>query len=255
MAESETAPTTGRRKRVKYARRLIDYARAYGYSDDRTIKNWVATGKDNGELPPLDSPELMADWWKRHHHNRPLPASLCGLGQLELAPVSAPPTAPAETTQPAPPSPMTSGKSFPEQVAELRRVLDRSLAELQAVTAETCPPDVTDREAWARGRSARMEIARKNYQGSFDVLRKAENDLVEWERQHEVLVPRSEVAEEVSRIFRAIHAGVKRLLRKVRPALHGLPDAAADQLWDAETRACFDSLLRSQFADVCNPDS
>ena len=233
---------------MKFTRTLIDYARAYGYTDDRTIKNWVKVGKDNGDLPPLDQPEQMAEWWQRNHHGRPLPRGLRGLEQMELAPTPPPETAPP----PSPPAPIARAASelhsFPEQVCALRAELSRALSEVQSITAETCPTDSPDPVAWARGRSARLEIAQRNYKGTFDILRKAENDLVEWQEKHARLVDKSEVSSEVTRIFGAIHKAVKRLLRKVRPALHGLTDSAADALWDAETRACFDSLTRSEFA-------
>lgn len=247
MEESESSKSK-RRPRVKFTRTLIDYARGYGYTDDRTIKNWVKVGKDNGDLPPLDQPEQMAEWWQRNHHGRPLPKGLRGLEQMELAPTPAPAAAPPPPSAFLPPADAGEIHSFPEQVAALRLELSRGLSEVQRIQKEECPAAPPDAIAWARGRSARLEIAQRNYKGTFDILRKAENDLVEWQKKHDRLVDKSEVSSEVTRIFGAIHKAVKRLLRKVRPALHGLTDSAADALWDTETRACFDSLTRSEFS-------
>ena len=232
---------------MKFQRKLREYAAAFGYTDDRTIKNWLRVGKDNGDIPPLDSPELMPDWWTRNHRGRPLPQNLRGLSQLELAPVAPLPPV-ASVPAPADVLPLLAGDSFPEQVAALRVELNRSRRELESIAAEVCPKDEKDAIAWARGRSSRLEIAQRNFKGTFDILRKAENDLVEWQAKNALLVPKAEVASEFTRIVGAFYSAVKRLTKKLRPQLQGLPDAAADNVWQNGVRECFESLQRSDFS-------
>lgn len=69
-------------RRAKYAKGLKDYEPLYD-TGERAIKRWVKTGREANppELPPLDQPELMAAWWRRHMAQR-VPAKLLALERV-----------------------------------------------------------------------------------------------------------------------------------------------------------------------------
>jgi hypothetical protein len=61
--EAEAARVT----RTSYIKKLRDYEETTG-AKVRTIKRWIATGRDapgGADLPPLDSPAELAAWWDR----------------------------------------------------------------------------------------------------------------------------------------------------------------------------------------------
>jgi len=52
-------------RKVQYPQPLSEYARTYGRSL-RSMKAWVAHGKRAGQLPPLQSPAEMPDWYAKN---------------------------------------------------------------------------------------------------------------------------------------------------------------------------------------------
>jgi len=54
----------GTKRRTGCARPLKDYVAIYSTAL-RTVKRWVATGKEKGDPAPLDDPEGMMAWWSR----------------------------------------------------------------------------------------------------------------------------------------------------------------------------------------------
>lgn len=265
---------------------LKHYAVVYGYdanSGERTIKRFVSVGRNviPHDLPPLDEPAKMPAWWRLHHGNRTVPpgirhAAANAVVNASPSPAPAPqrepdtydnrpdvyrsehpiPAAPAPTPPPVPreATPLAAEPSrldFPSQVAELRKIADEQLQQLRTASVELPPESLTDsvdRADWARSKGERVESAQRNYKSTWDLLRKAENDLVEWQKSHEELKPTAQVASEVGRIVGAIHAAVKRLTKSVRPRLAGKSDAEQDAIWEEETRKCFRILTGSKFA-------
>lgn len=266
--ELHGAPPLPAKLRGYYLYPLKHYAAIYGYdanSGERTIKRFVGIGRNTvpHDLPPLDEPAKMPGWWRSHHPRREVPAGIRRAVALavvnaplatEPEPQQTPPPAPEPPT-PRPPALPPAAESdrldFPAQVDELRRVVTSHLHQLRAASAEEAPEnlaDSVDRAEWARSKAERVEGAQRNYKSSLEMLRKAENDLVEWQKSHGELAPRSTVATEVSRIVGAIHAAVKRLTKNVRPRLAGKSDAEQDTIWDDEVRKCFRILAGSKFA-------
>ena len=244
--------------RGHYIHPLKHYAAVYGYDakhGERTIKRFVSEGRNTlpHDLPPLDEPAKMPAWWRSHHGNREVPpgirraaASACMQQSPQPETPSDPPTTAIAAVSPAQVAALR-GDSFPEQVAALREELSRSRNELQRINAERCPEKEPDTIAWAQGRASRLEIAQRNFKGTFDILRKAENDLLDWGAKNELLVSKSEVASEFTRIAGAIYTAIQRLTKKLRPQLQGIPEAAADNVWQTGVRECFESLQRSDF--------
>ena len=255
-----------------YQHRLKHYAAVYGYdpeSGERTIKRFTSIGRNTvpHDLPPLDEPARMPAWWRSHHPGREVPTGIrraAAAVVVNAEPQQTPPPTP-EPSIPAPPAPTlppapreatppaveSDRLDFPAQVGELRKIVTEQLQQLRAASAEVAPENLTDsveRAEWARSKGERVEAAQRNYKSSLDMLRKAENDLVEWQKSHEELKPTAQVATEVGRIVGAIHAAVKRLVKTVRPRIAGKSDAEQDSIWEEEVRKCFRILAGSKFA-------
>ena len=49
---------------------IARWAERYGYGQ-RQIKNWLAEGRKSSDPPPLDHPERMPDWLRRHYDRVP----------------------------------------------------------------------------------------------------------------------------------------------------------------------------------------
>lgn len=60
--EQAKSAKTGRAAKTGFKKSYEDYSKVYGASP-RTLKRWVATGKEKGLPCPLDEPVAMASWW------------------------------------------------------------------------------------------------------------------------------------------------------------------------------------------------
>ena len=80
-------------------------------------------------------------------------------------------------------------------------------------------------------------------------MRKSENDLLKWEQERGLVVPRDAVRAENNRVSSIIFNAVFRLLKTVRPQLSGKSDAEQDAIWKRETLECFSVLKSAKFAD------
>jgi len=49
---------------------IARWAERYGYGP-RQIKNWLGTGRQSGDMPPLDTPEKMPEWLAKHYNRVP----------------------------------------------------------------------------------------------------------------------------------------------------------------------------------------
>lgn len=245
--------------RVKYAKLLVKYEEIYGHKV-RAIKCWISIGKKSTppDPPPLDEPAQMPDWWRRHMKHR-IPDSIntaAAKSRAEAAsrPANAPspfgadglPIAPSPGAASAGPGDLSDIQTLDLRgaVEQLRRslavnhkLMQDSMRERFDEQGQLIPPD--------QG----LISARQNaYKQIFDILRKAENDLVKWEEARCDLVSRSDVRAENNRISSAIFNAVLRLVKNIRPQLANKTPPEQDQIWERETLACFSSLKSSKFA-------
>lgn len=88
--ESDTGTGDSGRKRETYA----VWAARYG-ATERTVKRWMAHGRERGEEPPLGNPAEMLAWWSRWMANRP------PRGVTSAAGTAVPAENPAETAPPS----------------------------------------------------------------------------------------------------------------------------------------------------------
>lgn len=262
VTSSFTLETEGPRmvgSRVRYPKTLGEYETIYRTSE-RTLKRWVAEGRarqPDPDLPPFHRPSEMPAWHQRVYPQREVPAVLWELARAEssnsVPPVSteAPPplvlsTPPiGESSNSTPPLPRQStidfssveSLGFEANVEELRKSLNIATKLWNEARAQD-PPDEN-----------RIAALQKSRLATMTELRKAENDLIAYQKQHGDLVARADVRAENNRIAASIFNAVKRLVANTRPKLVGKTQPEQDNIWRLEMLACFSSLKGAKFTD------
>ena len=242
-------------KRAKYPEPLSVYAARFG-SDERTLKRYVARGRevDPPDLPPFHRPADLHAWCERRMPNR------CPQWVLDIASKFHEPAEKLQEMEPSAPiiaeKPLvvatsdiphageSAGRDFSDveildlaaNVEELRRSLAVSLRLLN--------------EAQRGNDEALIGTRQRVYNTTFDMLRKAENDLVTWRREMGLLVPREDVRRENNRIASTVVSAVMRLLKTARPQLSGKSEPEQDRIWLHETRNCFSVLKGAKFTII-----
>lgn len=194
---AEGAPNT--RKHAKYAKKLSEYALLFGQTD-RTVKRWIRRGKELGVLPPLDTPEQMAAWWRRCMDHQ-VPDQLLGFlpaGDGRPAENDAEPGAAGEPDV----RDFSQIKSLGirENVEALRQThaINKHLLD-QALQAQ--PPN-----------ESAAQLRQKNFERSFELLRKGEQTLIELEKASGGLIDRETVMAELAQLLESL-----RLMRESMP--------------------------------------
>lgn len=259
--------------RVKYPEKLAHYATLFDTAE-RTIKRWIVTGlyedsaatrrRQPTDLPPLHRPAEMPAWWERRMRIR-CPAGVLSAAQRSGAP-SAPRTAvstPAPTVPVFPSADAPQSDSlrispdysdavpleFPAQVAAMRRE--------QAIIKQRL--ETTRRGQLVNGQlhidEGAVESLQRQSLAIGESLRKAENDLLAYQREREILVHREDVRAENNRIASTIFQNTRALVRKVRPQLAGKPPAEQDRIWDLALLHAFDALKDAKFTTPLVADS
>ena len=213
----------------------------------RQLFRYLAIGREKNHPCPLDHPEQMPAWWSACMKHRIKPAILAaaqGAARATGIP-QIPAPQPLDTAPPLPsaiPATDPTSYDFLAQVERMRREQFRLHHQLDAARAgrlvgETLYVDQPAVESLLRQSLTLQES-----------LRKAESDLTAWQRDRGQLAPVADVRAENARISGTIFAAVRRLVKTLRPQMAGLTDAAADQLWESETRRCFAALKEANFS-------
>jgi hypothetical protein len=241
--------------RVRYAQPLSAYEAVYGV-DDRTLKRLIKLGREVSppDLPPFHLPADMPAWWTRRKPHRAIPDYILLAASKGTPPP--PPPAPAAAPKPAPvaaaqpdlpgthaPPPPPAPRDFSKVKALGIEENVQALRESLAITLQLL------NEARLGDDEGLIASRQKGYQSAFSELRKAENDLIDWQKQTGVLCVKSDVKAESTRIAGAIFGAVMRLVTAVRPKLHGKTDPEQDALWKDEVVKCFVTLRDCNFVD------
>jgi hypothetical protein len=189
------------RKHAKYDRTYPQYSKTYEVElSGRVVKRWVRRGKELNDLPPLDQPELMAGWWRRCMDHQ-VPDVLLAFAKppgadAPVAPSSSQPDSPA---QPRDFSQIT-GLGIEANVEELRlsHAINNHL--LTEALHDATPNENT------------IALRQRNYERSFELLRKAESTLIELQKKRGDLIDRESVRTELANVFEAL-----RLMRETMP--------------------------------------
>ncbi|MDR1284365.1 MAG: hypothetical protein LBK99_26660, partial [Opitutaceae bacterium] len=236
----------------------------------RTLKGWIAIGRDADppDLPPLDAPERLNDWYSLHKKNR-VPDWIVDLAvqtkRIEKKTTQSPPPGALPVSPPPPIDPAT-GPLF---------------AAAAARTADTPPPEprpsppagahpasgtanyiatlqrLRDAEQIAGGKYATLaadpakeaeaEQARRAWSNITKELRAYEKDAEQILRASGDLWIKADVIKASTEIHLAIRDGIRGLLRRVRPKLAGLTPTEEDALWQKEVEGLFARLRATSF--------
>lgn len=245
-------PHLSRGKKTKYAQKLIEYEAVY-CKKVRAIKEWISTGKSQTpwDLPPLDDPAKMPEWWVRRMQQR-VPDGI-NIAAANARDAAGPPQPPEN---PPPSAGVAAGSSPPGdsgvrdfsnlETLDLRGAVQQ-LRKSLAITHRLHHEALIGQESNGVPDEGLIRARQNAYTDVFDLLRKAENDLVKWERERGGLIARDEVRGENNRIASAIYNAVMRLIKNLRPQLAGKTPGEQDQLWERESLACFASLKSAKF--------
>lgn len=213
--------------------------------DERTLRRWIQVGRDSTppELPPLDEPYRLAQWYARRMKQR-VPDWIKAIERQHF------------------------GGSPNVQVAAVRD------ATQSAATTSLGILGVLDRcravEAAAGDRYAmllRMASQAKDfdegqrYSSEADQARRAWDDSVERLRTMELAAPKilaaygktwpsDEVIASLETIHVSLKTSVENLLKRVRPKLQGKAPAEQDAIYAAEVETMFASLRSNKFMEA-----
>ncbi|MDR1284514.1 MAG: hypothetical protein LBK99_27440 [Opitutaceae bacterium] len=261
LGDAEESPTARPRaaRRARYAYPLEHYTKIHPVSL-RTLKGWIAIGRDADppDLPPLDAPERLKDWYSLHKKNR-VPDWIVSLaarpGSIENSGTSGTP----HTAESPPPDPSAGplfaaaahaaatspGASpppppYPADVTQLGydATLNRLRIAEQAAGqkyATLLHKSVTD-----ASKEAEAEQARRAWQNIVKEMRAYEKDA----QQVLQASGKSWNADAVMATIEAFQiiqkAGMVNLVRRVRPLLKTCKtDIEQDALWQRETDKIF----------------
>jgi hypothetical protein len=202
------------RKHVKWAKKLPEYAAIFRQTD-RTIKRWIRRGKETGELPPLDNPSRMAAWWRRNMDHE-VPDYLLGFIDNRHSGAGADPHAKNSDAGSGAAVTGNSGEAGSQsQSRDLSQVKSLDIVENVEALRHThaINKHLLDEALHAEEPNDTITtLRRKNFEGSFELLRKAEVTLIEIQKQRGDLIDKEKVRSELAQILESL-----RLMRETMP--------------------------------------
>lgn len=185
--------------------------------DPRTMKRWVAKGREIGKPCPFADPRGIIEWWP---FKVPVPEKI-----RELAGDSAPPVAPAA----------------PLKLAEFRQAGGGFSAALQTAQALVQAEERLLEEALASGDEKAKTLARERWFEAIEMLRRLERDAGKIEAQQGSTVRVADVRTAIQEAHAMIPARFRAELASAMRQLpgHGLAGGDLDR-WvrDVVNRAC-----------------
>lgn len=234
--------------RVKYPVDYCVYAERYGYKSGDTVRAWVRLGKARGDLPPLEEPLKMIEWWRGNmEHNVPdgilLAARGCDPGdqfELDGGVLESPPVKPPPVSR----GPIVLGDL---ELGELGESADDALRQCQALQGY-CFEQL--QAALKINDHAGAERWRKDWTSAAQTRRQWEKDFnrIQEERGH--LLRKTEVLE-------AAQAMASGIARGILAAMLALGEDLAPEMDRGMLRkrcltardSCFESLKKNRFAE------
>jgi hypothetical protein len=267
VLETDAPRVTG--SRVFYPETLAEYAKRFGGvasggPSEKTLKRWVQRGRFSDpegkvplvplDLPPYHNPVALPAWCERRLTNRPPDWVL----RVAHAAASSPATPPPSQESPPPPGPDPSSSAAapsPTPTSAPRDTSDLVALDFQANVHQLRLSLAMDSRLLEEAKRAdpldeALIVKRQRaYRETYDLLRKSEADLIDWQEQTGRLAPRDDIRAENTRIAASIFSAVLRLVGNIRPKLAGKPPSEQDALWREETMRCFISLRDAKFTD------
>jgi hypothetical protein len=177
-------------KHIKFARTRAAYAQRYACGLG-TLDDWIARGKKADDPPPLDEPADMGKWWTRVMHG-PVPqkfreVALKVFEQRDFSEVR--------------------GLSMQDNVAALRVTL--------AINKQLLD------EALATKDESTVGLRQRNYERCFNLLRLAEQSLLDLQKRQGELIDREKVVDDLTKMVESYRLMRERMTRDIMISLEG----------------------------------
>lgn len=218
--------------RQAFQKEQKEYAAIYEQSD-RTIKRWIAKGRLENDLPPLDSPSQMPAWWPRHYKHK-VPEGILNAAKktdslpapMELSPSISSPTSDGEGIE--------IGRGFSEMLERVKEA--EAEASREYLSAVKKNPD-----------DARIPALRKTWNEFSKQLRELERDSHEILSRSGALIEKSAIEKIIAEIHAPIVNGIRSLWRRVKNRMQAASDAQQDRIWQDEVDRLLSRLNESAF--------
>lgn len=185
----EAAPVV---KRCRYLRTYDHYATVYR-KGLRTVKRWVAIGKQAGDLCPLDEPERLPAWWAKHMQYS-MPADV-----LAICLPKPPPQPPGPPGPPgAPGGASEAGGRTSVDVGGLAAIgLKENLERLSKIHRANL--DLLEK-AFAGASDSDLQLRQRNAEKSARMLSDAQRAFDEWQKTSGESVTLADVKRDLLRV-------------------------------------------------------
>lgn len=211
------------------------YVAVYEVSE-RSIKTWVARGREAKDWPPLEAPAEMAAWYGRVMNPR-IPARLAALAEAPRQVAALESDAPAEPVAPQPALAIDVASLAPltleEQADELRRTVTATLHALKQAYAGAHPQTIASRQS--------------AYNQALKTLTQTEAAIEESKHKRGDYVPKAAVEADLATLARGLKALRRKMVDRVLQPLADLPAEIRSRIAAAieAARAEEDGLFRS----------
>lgn len=249
MASDAATGKKVRKRSTGYERPYAVYCARYEVSE-RSLKGWVAVGRkaDPQDPPPLDQPEEMAHWWSRHFKQR-VPEKLLRAGRVQEEPddVGQDPGQQGDRgdQEEAGASDELLRDMLPPADGGLAIGLDASVDRLRR--AEAAANYAFTEAIRLEKNEGEIEFKKKSWVTVSEQLRKAEKSMREIEGRYGDVYRVDEIKAELVAVHSTIFAGVKNMIRRIRPELNALTEPEQDAVWEREIRRLFRAWGESEF--------
>ncbi len=246
-------PMAKRATSETYRFKLAYYAKFFklaGKDPERKLKRWIAKGREvsPADMPPFDSPGLMADWWRRHMEWR-VPLYLLRHEQPDAAidPPGAPPTTPA-------PSPASMGDPTGDPVVldmSMDIATDMGLQQIRALVVATFQQL---QRCMASGHLAQANNFRREWQSLVGTLRQWEKDIVKIQEGKGEVMRTRVINTELVRIFGVLRQSfTNELLDLAEQLAPEMPPPERREIVLRRRDKCFVHLKSTRFVSSYQP--
>lgn len=243
-------------KEGAYSRPYRDYVPVYKKSE-RSIKLYVAKGKERSDLPPLDQPAEMPAWWSRVMSDRQrCPTSITLAAQASATrgtpdpKASAPLPSPSPITTPPRQDPQPLQASLPTVSRMVPIVISTQEQDLQHLREDLarCREELLRAQIERPTETAAIEILQKKWRALRQETESAEEALFKLRSKQGRLVDVDEMSARLLPKLQTIAQGVWSMRSRLKPQLAvARSESEEDAIWRSAVDGLFAELVADGF--------